>query len=698
MREFTLRPERFCARADDAATRSVTERRAPAAATRVRMRTSPRVAATASAVRRLRGETSCAGVLTFVLGVVIGQWLAFGARAVAGRSATPGRQRACAATATTWRRCGSGARPSALQPDNATLPLPARHRARPARPAALGRRRVPDDACCLEPAADLARQTRSTDSPEPRPAQAASRRRGTIDRAARARAGRLDRPRPRQRHHRRPLPARHRLQRHRACRRRSRAELLASRPPRRTTVELQTLGGRTSGAVGRRWPRCGSATPSCGTPRWSLHDPGPGHRRHPRQHVPEPLPRDASTPTAASSTLRLRSPAISGSSAALPAACGRELEYRATRRAPSGLLAMGGIMVNAPTASHSLTVRLRDPQQARHARQGHVGHRQGAAATSAPSTSSRSARAPSPATSPSRRSDERARPADRRAPPRGRRRHGRATSPTARSSCTSAARSRSTARSPVKTRDDLSMAYTPGVARVCMAIHHDPEKAYTLTIKQNTVAVVTDGTAVLGLGDIGPSGAQPVMEGKALIFKEFAGVDAFPICLATKDVDEIVMIVKAIAPVFGGINLEDISAPALLRDRGAAAARPRHPRLPRRPARHRGGGAGRDAQRAQGREEEAVRRAHRLHGRRRLRHRHRQAPHEGRRQAHHRLRPGRRHLQGPHREHELDEGVVRRAHEPAPHPRHARARRWWAPTSSSGSPAPASSRSRTSRR
>jgi malate dehydrogenase (oxaloacetate-decarboxylating) len=108
----------------------------------------------------------------------------------------------------------------------------------------------------------------------------------------------------------------------------------------------------------------------------------------------------------------------------------------------------------------------------------------------------------------------------------------------------------------VKTRDDLSMAYTPGVA-----IHHDPQKAYTLTIKQNCVAVVTDGTAVLGLGDIGPAGAAPVMEGKALIFKEFAGVDAFPICLATKDVDEIVSIVKAISPIFGGINLEDISAP-----------------------------------------------------------------------------------------------------------------------------------------
>jgi malate dehydrogenase (oxaloacetate-decarboxylating) len=114
---------------------------------------------------------------------------------------------------------------------------------------------------------------------------------------------------------------------------------------------------------------------------------------------------------------------------------------------------------------------------------------------------------------------------------------------------------------PVKTRDDLSMAYTPGVGRVCMAIHEDPERAYALTIKQNTVAVVTDGTAVLGLGDIGPAAAQPVMEGKALIFKEFAGVDAFPICLATKDVNEIVLIVKAISPVFGGINLEDISAP-----------------------------------------------------------------------------------------------------------------------------------------
>jgi malate dehydrogenase (oxaloacetate-decarboxylating) len=114
---------------------------------------------------------------------------------------------------------------------------------------------------------------------------------------------------------------------------------------------------------------------------------------------------------------------------------------------------------------------------------------------------------------------------------------------------------------PVKTRDELSMAYTPGVARVCSAIHEDPDKAFQYTIKRNAVAVVSDGTAVLGLGDIGPCAAMPVMEGKAMLFKEFAGVDAFPLCLDTRDPDEIVATVKAIAPTFGGINLEDISAP-----------------------------------------------------------------------------------------------------------------------------------------
>jgi malate dehydrogenase (oxaloacetate-decarboxylating) len=113
----------------------------------------------------------------------------------------------------------------------------------------------------------------------------------------------------------------------------------------------------------------------------------------------------------------------------------------------------------------------------------------------------------------------------------------------------------------IQTRADLSRAYTPGVARVCMAIHDDPSKVFNLTIKRNCIAVVTDGTAVLGLGDIGPAAAMPVMEGKAMLFKEFADVNAFPICLDTKDVDQIVATVKAIAPGFGGINLEDISAP-----------------------------------------------------------------------------------------------------------------------------------------
>ena len=113
----------------------------------------------------------------------------------------------------------------------------------------------------------------------------------------------------------------------------------------------------------------------------------------------------------------------------------------------------------------------------------------------------------------------------------------------------------------VKDRDDLSTAYTPGVAEPCRRIRDNKEDVYRYTCKSNTVAVVSDGTAVLGLGDIGPEAAIPVMEGKSILFKEFGGVDAFPICLDTKDVDEIVETVKRIAPVFGGINLEDISAP-----------------------------------------------------------------------------------------------------------------------------------------
>lgn len=114
---------------------------------------------------------------------------------------------------------------------------------------------------------------------------------------------------------------------------------------------------------------------------------------------------------------------------------------------------------------------------------------------------------------------------------------------------------------PLKSQDELAMAYTPGVGRVCMAIANEPEKVYDLTMKATTVAVVTDGSAVLGLGNIGPEAAMPVMEGKAMLFREFGGLNAFPVCLATQDVDEIVETVKRLAPVFGGVNLEDISAP-----------------------------------------------------------------------------------------------------------------------------------------
>lgn len=116
-------------------------------------------------------------------------------------------------------------------------------------------------------------------------------------------------------------------------------------------------------------------------------------------------------------------------------------------------------------------------------------------------------------------------------------------------------------RLPITNKTDLSLAYTPGVAQPCVEIHRNPEKSYELTGRGNFVAVVTDGTAVLGLGDIGPEAAMPVMEGKCILFREFAGVNAFPICLATKDVDEIIRTVECIAPTFGGINLEDISAP-----------------------------------------------------------------------------------------------------------------------------------------
>lgn len=116
-------------------------------------------------------------------------------------------------------------------------------------------------------------------------------------------------------------------------------------------------------------------------------------------------------------------------------------------------------------------------------------------------------------------------------------------------------------KTPLKTRDDLSMAYTPGVARVCEAVHANPDESFSLTIRHNTVAVISDGSAVLGLGNIGAKAAMPVMEGKCMLFKEFGGVDAFPICLDTQDVDELVDTCKYLAPTFGGFNLEDISSP-----------------------------------------------------------------------------------------------------------------------------------------
>lgn len=116
-------------------------------------------------------------------------------------------------------------------------------------------------------------------------------------------------------------------------------------------------------------------------------------------------------------------------------------------------------------------------------------------------------------------------------------------------------------KAPIQNRDDLSRVYTPDVARVCMAIHEEPRKAFTLTVKRNTVAVISDGSAVLGLGNIGPYAAMPVMEGKSMLFKQLADVDSFPICLDTQDTEGIITAIKAIAPAFGGINLEDISSP-----------------------------------------------------------------------------------------------------------------------------------------
>ena len=214
-----------------------------------------------------------------------------------------------------------------------------------------------------------------------------------------------------------------------------------------------------------------------------------------------------------------------------------------------------------------------------------------------------------------------------------------ARSPTARSCCTSAARSRCTPKVALRNRDELSRAYTPGVARVCLAIAENPADARRLTIKRNTVAVVTDGSAVLGLGNLGPAAALPVMEGKAALFKRFGGVDAWPVVLDTQDTDEIVRIVQAIAPGVRRHQPGGHRRAALLRDRGAAARAARHPGLPRRPARHRDLRAGRADQRAARRRQAARGRPGGRLRRRRGRHGDHQAAAAPGRRRRHRVRP-----------------------------------------------------------
>ena len=228
---------------------------------------------------------------------------------------------------------------------------------------------------------------------------------------------------------------------------------------------------------------------------------------------------------------------------------------------------------------------------------------------------------------------------------------------------------------PLRTRDDLSMAYTPGVARVCTAIQEDRDKAFQYTIKRNTVAVVSDGSAVLGLGDIGPEAAMPVMEGKAVLFKEFGGVDAFPICLVHQGPGRDRPDRHQHRPRVRRHQPRGHQRAALLRDRGAPEGHARHPGLPRRPARD----GGRDARRADQRreaDEQGPDQAQRPDRRpRRGRHRRGEDPAPGGHREHRRLRQSRRRAHRsrglPGRQHAARQALVRRGHQP----RQARGRR-----------------------